>query len=385
MPKKKATKPIVTSSGEESDIVWKSESSRVSKAQQEFNDALNRHRETKNRADEVQSLISLLNQKYVEDIIPELDKQKSLTKKRFVMMCEILLKEKISLGKTQREFLRRHLIETCEESLLEDQTFYLRYLEILETKSERMKRLDQKKRMEASIKMKFGVDIDLDDLNRNDFENEEEKQSHEEKYRDFREKFEEYRNQFYEEAFERESKSQKKKSKTQVNKEAKLLDMEKLLSLDINALFKNLAKLIHPDKEQDPILRNKKSVLMTKLSGARDNMNIAEILEIKMQVDELLPHQQTDVSFNESSIRRFVSILKTKIRELEQSINNRLFSHPLMEDFPGKTVNVQNLKKYLDKIVKDNQMLSKAFATEVDHLERDPKYLREIIRDLQSF
>ncbi len=75
------------------------------------------------------------------------------------------------------------------------------------------------------------------------------------------------------------------------------MEVEKLLSADINTLFKNLAKLIHPDKEQDPILREKKSKLMTKLSGARDNMNIAEILEIKLEVDSLIPSEQTEISF----------------------------------------------------------------------------------------
>jgi hypothetical protein len=91
-----------------------------------------------------------------------------------------------------------------------------------------------------------------------------------------------------------------------LEKERKNLEAEKLLSLDINVLFKSLAKLIHPDTEQDPILRARKLKLMTRLSGARDNMNIAEILEIKMQVDELMPNNQTDVSFNDSKIARLI-------------------------------------------------------------------------------
>ena len=170
-----------------------------------------------------------------------------------------------------------------------------------------------------------------------------------------------------------------------MEKERNIIEMEKLLSLDINALFKNLAKLIHPDKEQDPLLRAKKSQLMTNLSGARDNMNIAEILEIKLQVDELMPDQQTEVNFNDSSIKRFVSILKNKIRELEQTIANRLFSHPLLEDYSGKNISTESIKKYVDKIVKENQHISNAFAKEVEKLEKNPTYLKEMIRELQSF
>lgn len=229
------------------------------------------------------------------------------------------------------------------------------------------------------------MDVDLDDLHRSDFQNEEEKKAHEEKYREFNEKFEEYRSKFYEDAYRDRKKADKKKSKAQLDKERKIIDMEKLLSLDINALFKNLAKLIHPDKEQDPVLRAKKSHLMTSLSGARDTMNIAEILEIKMQVDELLPNNQMDVSFNESSIQRFVSIIKSKIRDLEQTIASRLFSHPLLEDYTGKKDNPESINKYIDKIVKENKFLTKTFASEVENLENNPKYIRDIIRDLQSF
>ncbi len=367
------------------DLIWKGEGSNRSRAQQEFNDALNKHRETQARVKNMESLLININQKYMNEVIPEVELQKSLTKKRFALMCEIIIEEKISLSKHQRDFIRTYLLEFCNDSLRQDYDFYLPYLEALETKSERMARLELKRRTEQKLKLKFGMDVDLDDLHRSDFQNEEEKKAHEEKYREFNEKFEEYRSKFYEDAYRDRKKADKKKSKAQLDKERKIIDMEKLLSLDINALFKNLAKLIHPDKEQDPVLRAKKSHLMTSLSGARDTMNIAEILEIKMQVDELLPNNQMDVSFNESSIQRFVSIIKSKIRDLEQTIASRLFSHPLLEDYTGKKDNPESINKYIDKIVKENKFLTKTFASEVENLENNPKYIRDIIRDLQSF
>lgn len=123
---------------------------------------------------------------------------------------------------------------------------------------------------------------------------------------------------------------------------------------------------------------------MTKLSGARDNMNIAEILEIKLQVDELIPNQQTDVSFHDTSIKRFVGIIKSKIRELEDSIRQRFFSHPLMADFSDKKITKETLNTYLKRVKIDNQMVTKTFEKEVDELTKDPKYIKEMIRELQS-
>ncbi|TGK83013.1 hypothetical protein EHQ24_06785 [Leptospira noumeaensis] len=379
MPKQKS-KP--TTAKTEETLIWTGSSSNQTKAQKEFNDALRKHKEILEHSKEIEPLFQMVNETYLKEVLPEIEKQKNLEKKRFEIMCEILLEEKLSFGKMQREFLRRYLLDICTDSILEAPNFYGKYRDQLETKFERMERLRYKNQMESKIKNTFGIEIDLDDLNRTAFDSEEERELHEEKYREFREKYEEYRSDYFK---RRGSKSnERKKSKSQTEKEKKILESERLLSTDINTLFKNLAKLIHPDKEQDPILRERKSKLMTKLSGARDNMNIAEILEIKMQVDELLPNQQTDVSFHDTSIKRFVGIIKTKIRELEDSIRQRFFSHPLMADFSERKITKETLTSYLKRVKKDNLNVTEAYEKEVEQLSKDPKYIKEMLKELQS-
>lgn len=379
MPKQKPKPNAITT---EETLIWTGVSSNQTKAQKEFNDALRKHKETLERNKEIEPLFQMVNETYLQDVLPELEKQKKLERTRFELMCSILLEEKLSFGKMQREFLRRYLLDICTDSILEDTTFYGKYRDELETKFERLERLRYKNQMESRIKNTFGIEIDLDDMNRTGFDSEEERESHEEKYREFREKYEEYRSDYFR---GRGSQSnERKKTKSQSEKEKKILESERLLSTDINTLFKNLAKLIHPDKEQDPALREKKSKLMTKLSGARDNMNIAEILEIKLQVDELIPNQQTDVSFHDTSIKRFVGIIKSKIRELEDSIRQRFFSHPLMADFSERKITKEALTSYLKRVKLDNQKVTKAFEEEVEQLTKEPKYIKEMIKELQS-
>ncbi|MDZ4726407.1 MAG: hypothetical protein SH817_09630 [Leptospira sp.] len=382
---KTKAKTINPQSEDQTNVVWVSTGSNQTKAQKEFNDALGKHKETQNKVKEAEALFTLVNERYLKDVIPEIEKQKSMIKKRYTLMFEILTEEKCSLSVTQREFIRRYLMESAYELLSEDNAFYLGLIEVLETKAEKQERLGNKRRAEAQIKQKFGVDIDLDELNQTEFDSEEERQAHDEKFREFREKFEEYRNNHYEK-FGREDRSQeRKKSKAQIEKEKKISEAEKMISLDINSLFKSLTKLIHPDKELDPVLREKKSQIMRNLSGARDNMNIAEILEIKMQVDELIPDNQTEVSFNDKTIKRFVSIIKTKIKELEMMISRRLFSHPLLESYPGRSLSPESLRKYVEKIVNDNRSITKVIQIDVERLERDPKHIKNMIRSLQEY
>ncbi|MCW7492671.1 hypothetical protein ND861_08945 [Leptospira sp. 2 VSF19] len=378
MPKQKSKLNLET----EETLVWTGVSSNQTKAQKEFNDAFRKHKETLERSKEIEPLFQLVNETYLQEVLPELEKQKKLERERFALMCSILLEEKLSFGKMQREFLRRYLLDICNDSMMEDTGFYGIYRDQLETKFEKMERIRYKNQMESRIKNTFGIDIDLDDMNRTTFDSEEERESHEEKYREFREKYEEYRSEYFNRS--RTHSGERKKTKAQTEREKKQLEAERLLSTDINTLFKNLAKLIHPDKEQDPILRERKSKLMTKLSSARDNMNIAEILEIKLQVDELLPNQQTDVSFHDTSIKRFIGIIKTKIRELEDSIRQRFFSHPLMADFSEKKISKESLGKYLKRVKLDNQMVTKAYEKEVQQLKMEPKYIKEMIKELQS-
>lgn len=379
MPKQKPKPNAITA---EETLIWTGVTSNQTKAQKEFNDALRKHKETLERTKEIEPLFQMVNETYLQDVLPELEKQKKLERTRFELMCSILLEEKLSFGKMQREFLRRYLLDICTDSILEDTNFYGKYRDQLETKFERLERLRYKNQMESRIKNTFGIEIDLDDMNRTGFDSEEERESHEEKYREFRQKYEEYRSDYFR---GRGSQSnERKKTKSQSEKEKKILESERLLSTDINTLFKNLAKLIHPDKEQDPALREKKSKLMTKLSGARDNMNIAEILEIKLQVDELIPNQQTDVSFHDTSIKRFVGIIKSKIRELEDSIRQRFFSHPLMADFSERKITKEALTSYLKRVKLDNQKVTKAFEEEVEQLTKEPKYIKEMIKELQS-
>ncbi|MCZ8343759.1 MAG: hypothetical protein O9301_12045 [Leptospira sp.] len=361
-------------------LVWTGLGSNQTKAQIEFNTVLRKHKEAMERSKEIEPLFQLVNETYLKDVLPHLEKQKELAKERFRLMCEILFEEKISFGKVQREFLRRYLLNICYENQLEDMFFYGNFRDRLETKFERLERERYKNQIENSIKQKFGVDIDWDDFHRTQFSSEQEREEHEKKYEDFREKFESYRNEYYSNNRNRT----RKKSKAQIEKEKKAIEAEKLLSSDINTLFKNLAKLIHPDKEQDPILREKKSKLMTKLSGARDNMNIAEILEIKLEVDSLIPSEQTEVSFHDSSIQRFVKIIKSKISELEESMRQRFFSHPIMADYPSNRITKDTLTNYLKRVKTDNQMVTKAFQKEVDQLLNDPKSIKTMIKEIQS-
>ncbi len=364
-------------------LVWKGSTSNNTKAQKDFNDALAKHKAIIKQAQEIDDLVNFANAEYVKQILPELENQKKLVAQHTKILCSIYKDEPVKLGKNQRYELKLIILDICSQELENDRDLYYNIMLQLETTAERNQRLAEKQRIERQIKNQFGFEVDIEDLNRTSFESEDEKQAHKEKYKEFFEKYKEHESKGFEDYFNRRKQKEKPKSKAQLDKQKKLAEAEKLLNIDINKLFKDLAKLIHPDREQDPELRAKKENLMKELSNARDNSDIADILRSKMLVDDLLPNNSSEFSLNDSSIKRFVSIIKTKIVELEKTIKQKAYNFPFMLQVNPKTLNNKIINDHITKEISSIKYESKHIQSQIDVLSVTPKYIKDFIREYE--
>lgn len=364
-------------------LVWKGSTSNNTKAQKEFNDALAKHKAVIKQAQEIDDLVNFANAEYAKQILPELETKKKLVAQHTQILCSIYKDEPVKLGKNQKYELKQIILDICSQQIENDRDFYYNMMLQLETTAERNQRLAEKQRVERQIKKQFGFDVDIEDLNRTSFDSEEEKQAHKEKYKEFFEEYKEQESKEFEDYFNRRKQKEKQKSKAQIEKENKLAEAEKLLNTDINKLFKDLAKLIHPDREQDPELRLKKENLMKELSNARDNSDIADILRIKMLVDDLLPNNTSELSLNDSSIKRFVSIIKSKIVELEKTIKQKAYSFPFMLHVNPKTLNNKTINDHIKMEINSIKQESKHIQTQINVLSVTPKYIKDFIREYE--
>ncbi len=362
-------------------LVWKSSNSNSTKAQKDFNDALAKHKAAIKQADLMDELVQFANKEYSKQIHPELENKKKLTALRTEMMRDIYLEDLVRLSKNQKHILKTCILEICSNEIEHDRTFYYAIMLQLETTAERNYRLLEKQRIEEQIKNQYGFDIDLDDLSNKDFKTQEEQEAHHEKYKEFYSKYQEQEDKGFEDYFR--NRKEKTKSKGQQEKEAKIAEVEKLLNTDINKLFKELAKLIHPDREQNPELRLKKENLMKELSNARDNSDIADILRIKLLVDELLPNNSNEISLNDSSIKRFVTIIKTKIAELEKTIKQKAYAFPFELTVSPRALNAKLIERHIKLELRTLTYENKDIEIEIDALRDDPRFIKELIEDYQ--
>lgn len=108
-----------------------------------------------------------------------------------------------------------------------------------------------------------------------------------------------------------------KKTKQEALQEKRKRDEENLLNKDIQSLFKELAKQLHPDTELDERLKLEKQELMKQLVNARDEHDIFELLKLRFLV---LAKDDNLNLFDHAAMKRLTKLIQQKNNELERDI-----------------------------------------------------------------
>ena len=126
--------------------------------------------------------------------------------------------------------------------------------------------------------------------------------------------FNEYINSEYEDAFFEETEAEKRQQRqlTQLLKKS-----------SITKLFRRIAKAIHPDLETDPALKKQKHQKMSQLIIARDEKDIALILQLYNEIIGDLPDE-----FSTDDYQALTKLLNHKIEELRDNKNAILAEKP---------------------------------------------------------
>lgn len=107
---------------------------------------------------------------------------------------------------------------------------------------------------------------------------------------------------------------EKPKSKKEMNRELKEKKLAALQKQDLNQIYKQLAKVIHPDLEQDPKLKNEKVELMKKLTVAYEDKDLHTLLVLEL---EWLNRSENTNERTEDQLKIYNSILKEQVKALE--------------------------------------------------------------------
>ncbi|GLU54512.1 hypothetical protein [Dyadobacter frigoris] len=117
------------------------------------------------------------------------------------------------------------------------------------------------------------------------------------------------------ERIKEEHKAQKPKTKKQLEKEEKQKHEEQRLTKSVRAIYMDLVKAFHPDREQDESEKLRKTEVMQRVTQAYNDNNLMALLKLQMELDRI--DQEHLEKLADEQLIYYNKILKQQADELE--------------------------------------------------------------------
>ena len=287
----------------------------LSKAQRAFNRLVIKVEQLRGRLDrEIRRFDEALTY-YGQHLDPQLRRQTALRKELVRALAPFLdgdrLKRK-SERKTLRMFIREQINEIVgEEGSLTDGDLQALFKQVHGVDFGRVEQeeMDEVRSAMAAMFHEFGIGIDLSDL-RPGMSDEELAAKAAEMAETIQHKAEEEERAFRPAAH--------RKTKRQLEKEERMRQAEQLRNKSIASVYKQLAKVLHPDLEPDAGRKQAKSALMQELTAAYRDNDLHTLLRLEM---EWIQREEGDVErLTEEKLSIYNQVLKEQVSELEREL-----------------------------------------------------------------
>ncbi|KAA9340671.1 hypothetical protein [Adhaeribacter soli] len=364
MPKPKKTAAEENNPASRGLTIGKKEKQVLSKAQQTFNRLVKRIEKLQRQiASDGQILEEKLNY-YVAQIHP-LETDELALRRGLLFSLYPYYTEPKKLPKGERKVLKEILINLLNEVLNglpgEPDAELQEMFETLEgmTLEEAEKQdAEQMKKQMSEVFDAMGFDMDLSDLDLNASQE------------GIFQKINELEGDFERQAEPKEkAKTVRKKTKKQLEKEARERLAEELRNKSIGTIYKQLAKMLHPDLEPDAGQKTRKEALMKELTIAYKNNDLHTLLKLEL---EWIQAEETNLNkLTDEKLSIYNQVLKEQVADLEEEAF-MVPQHPRFQAlrryamFPGslKYVDLKYEAKALKQNIKVLEELTTRLKTE---------------------
>jgi hypothetical protein len=86
----------------------------------------------------------------------------------------------------------------------------------------------------------------------------------------------------------------------------------------LRELYRKLATALHPDREPDPVERERKTALMQRVNQAYSTGNLLALIELQLEIGQLRPEQMQQMS--EDRIKQYNQDLGRQLKEIENEL-----------------------------------------------------------------
>jgi hypothetical protein len=293
------------------------------------------------------------NLKYYGKHIHPLEQELTMMRKEVVKLLFNFYVKKGMLSNPQKKLLKRFLamqldeiFSVCGNQSDEELEAIFKKINGVSLEDAAIQEFEIMKNEMEGMFQEMGFSIDLEDLNK-DMDPEEMIA----KLKNLGEEFDKQRD-------DRSSqKSSRKKTAKQLEKEEKHRQMEEAKNRNIKNIYKQLAKALHPDLEQDEKIKMQKELLMKRLTVAYNNNDLHTILSLEM---EWIHQEENNVAhLTNEKLSLYNQVLKEQVEELEEQ-KFELFNHPrfapLLRYAPFNSrdnrINLPKEKKQMEEILR---------------------------------
>ncbi len=218
-----------------------------------------------------------------------------------------------------KTILKDHVIALCHQpGGREDETLKAMFTQLNGETFESIERKEKESLKEELLRAAklMDLDINLDGIDTGDLNAMQEKVVElEQKMAEKQEKEEQQYNQF-----KKSKAAAKKKTAKQLESERMQKAADEMKQKNISTIYKQLAKLFHPDLEQDEERKIEKEVLMKELTAAYEAKNLHTLLMLELKwIHNENDHLET---LGEEKLSIYLQILREQARDLEYEINS---------------------------------------------------------------
>ncbi len=282
--------------------------SRLSKGQKTFNTLIKQIERKRARLAAWEEVIAPYQRKYASELVPLIDDLEDLEVE--MVYCLDRASDWKGLTKTERRKIAGVITELAGELVASRDDAALKAIYNKHSRSdydaEQAADIESMKSMlEDALGIELGDDLDAsspDDVLKHAQAKMREMRSQDDADRDAQE----------------ERQGKRRKSAKQIAREAKQQAEAQQLSQSIREIYRKLASALHPDRESDPLERERKTVLMQRANQAYGKNNLLQLLELQLELEHI--DQSAINNISEDRLKHYNKILKEQLVELEHEI-----------------------------------------------------------------
>lgn len=349
-------------------VIAKPEGKTMSRLQKQFNSRIKKIRKLKTQIEETEQAMPEIRSLIHSELQPLQDKINAL-KAQIVKQLDKAWEMKFFRRKEKekmQELIRHNAYQLIQEQGQEDlEALYDKHASTSYKEESELVNESNKEMASAMFKNMFGMDLDLDDVDMNDFG-----QVSEKLFTTMEERAEQ----------EEEKQKYKKKTKAQQKREEKLKAENEHISKTSRAVYTRLVKEFHPDKETDEEQRLWKTEVMKRVTQAYKKDDFFGLLSLEIELMQGHAHDLGELP--DQQLKYYNKMLKEQVNELQMQWDAMTNPPPPFDRMAPYLRDVKHAPTVIQWQKCDLQEILDGVEGDLTYLS-DKKNLRTYLRDYE--